>query len=177
VRGLAAVVAAKEAGAAFVAITGFGERDASRLDLARRFGADLAIDVATDDPAVALKKATSGLADVVVDVTAKAPSAFAQAVALVRPGGTVVVAGTRGFGKGTPGFEPDIVVFKEVRIQGALGVDERAYDAAFALLTSGKYPFADVPRGVAPLDGAEDLLLTMAGETGETPPLHAVITP
>jgi alcohol dehydrogenase len=177
VRGLAAVVAAKEAGAGFVIITGHGERDANRLELATRFGADLAIDVAVDDPAVALKKATSGLADLVVDVTAKAPTAFAQAVSIARPGGTIVVAGTRGFGKGTPGFEPDIVVFKELRIQGALGVDERAYDAAFALLTSGKYPFADVPRGVAPLDGAEDLILTMAGETDAQAPLHAVITP
>lgn len=177
VRGLAAVVAAKEAGASFVVVTGYGERDRPRLDLARRFGADLAVDVATDDASSALKKATDGLADVVVDVTAKAPTAFAQAISLVRPGGTVVVAGTRGFGKGTPGFEPDIVVFKEVRIQGALGVDERAYDAAFALLTSGRYPFADVPRRVAKLDEAEDLLLTMAGEKDETPPLHGVLTP
>jgi alcohol dehydrogenase len=177
VRGLAALVATKEAGAAFVAVTGYGERDHSRLELAARFGADLTIDVAVDDPGRALKKATGGLADLVVDVTAGAPAAFAQAVAMARPGGTIVVAGTRGFGHGTPGFEPDVVVFKELRIQGALGVDAPAYDAAFDLLASGKYPFADVPRQVADLDHAEDLILTMAGEGDAAPPLHGVLVP
>jgi alcohol dehydrogenase len=177
VRGLAAVVACKEAGAAFVAVTGYGERDHERLALATRFGADLVIDVAVDDPARALKKATGGLADVVVDVTAKAPAAFAQAVSMARPGGTIVVAGTRGFGSGTPGFEPDIVVFKELRIQGALGVDATSYDTAFELLASNKYPFADIPRRVAPLAEAEDLILTMAGEGAEPPPLHGVLVP
>jgi alcohol dehydrogenase len=177
IRGLAAVVATREAGAAFVAITGRGERDRSRLDLAAQFGADLTIDVATDDPAAALKRATGGLADVVIDVTAKAPAAFAQAISLARPGGTVVVAGTRGFGTGAPGFEPDLVVYKEITIRGALGVDGPAYATAFELLTSGKYPFADIPRRVAHLDDAEDLLLTMAGEGAEPPPVHGVLVP
>jgi alcohol dehydrogenase len=177
VRGLAAVVATKDAGAGFVMVTGSGERDRTRLDLATAFGADLVVDVAVEDPATALKRATGGLADVVVDVTAKAPAAFAQAVRLARPGGTIVVAGTRGFGTGTPGFEADLVVYKELRIVGALGVDGPAYETAFALLTSGRYPFADLPRRVADLDGAEDLLLTMAGEGDATPPLHAVVVP
>ncbi|MBA3654179.1 MAG: alcohol dehydrogenase catalytic domain-containing protein [Actinobacteria bacterium] len=177
IRGLAALVAIKEAGAAFVVVTGYGERDAARLELARRFGADLTVDVAVEDPAVALKKATGGLAELVVDVTARAPAALGQAVAMARPGGTIVVAGTRGFGAGTPGFESDLVVFKELRIQGALGVDAPSYDRAFELLVSGKYPFADVPRAVADLTSAEDLILLMAGEAGVAPPIHAVVVP
>src|SRR5688500_10624214 len=97
IRGLATACAAKEAGAAFVLVTGCGQRDHARLEEARRFGADLVIDVAEEDPVVALRRTTGGPgADVVVDVTAKAPAAFAQAVALARPEGTVVVAGTRG---------------------------------------------------------------------------------
>ena len=48
--------------------------------------------MATEDAAQELKKAAGGSADVVLDVTAKAPAAFAQAVALARRGGTVVVA-------------------------------------------------------------------------------------
>src|SRR3954470_9246959 len=83
IRGLSACVAAKEAGAAFVAITGVGPRDTARLELAAQFGADLAIDVSVDNPAKALRAATGGrLADVVVDVTAKAPAALAQGVAM-----------------------------------------------------------------------------------------------
>jgi len=90
VRGLSAAAAAKEAGAAFVMVTGLGARDANRLALAREFGADLAVDVATTDPARALRDATGGLADVVVDVTAKAPAALGQAVSLARAASTTV---------------------------------------------------------------------------------------
>ena len=126
VRGLCAVAAAKQAGARFVMVTGVGQRDDERLKLATEFGADLTADVATTDPAVALKQATGGLADVVVDVTAKAPAALAQAIGLARPGGTVVLAGTRG-SEQTPGFLPDLIVFKELRILGALGVDVAAH--------------------------------------------------
>jgi alcohol dehydrogenase len=159
IRGLCAAAAAKEAGAGFVMVTGLGPRDAGRLALASQFGADLAVDVAVDDPVAALTKETGGLADVVIDVTAKAPAAFAQAIALARPAGTVVVAGTRGFGSGAPGFSSDVVVFKELRVIGALGVDATAY------------------RRCARPDDAEDLLATMAGERDGVPPVHGVLTP
>ena len=175
VRGLSVAVAAKEAGAGFVMVTGLGERDAPRLEMAKSFGADLTVDVAVDDPVAALREATGGLADVVVDVTAKAPAALAQAVALARAGGTVVLAGTRGE-HSAPGFRPDDLVYKELRVLGALGVDTPAYEAALELLVSGRYPFEQLTRQVAGLDDADRLLRTMAGE-GDSPPLHAVIDP
>ena len=175
VRGLCAAAAAKEAGAGFVMVTGLGPRDASRLALAGDFGADLAVDVASDDPVRALQGATGGLADVVVDVTAKAPAAFAQAIALARTAGTVVVAGTRGWGTGAPGFSPDAVVYKELNIVGALGVDAPAYRAALKLLASGRYPFSALPRRCVGLDGAAELLALMGGD--DVPPVHGVLTP
>jgi alcohol dehydrogenase len=175
VRGLSAAAAAKDAGAGFVMITGRGQSDAERLAVAADFGADLAVDVADADPVRALRDATGGLADVVVDVTAKAPEAFAQAVALARAGGTVVVAGTRG--GPVREFQPDHIVFKELRVVGALGVDSGAYLAALALLASGRYPFADLPRRVAALDDAEELIRSLAGEGDEPPPVHGVIAP
>lgn len=177
IRGLCAAVAAKEAGAALVAMTGFGERDRERLTQAAAFGVDLVIDVATEDPARALKQATGGLADVVVDVTAKAPSAFAQGVALARPGATMVVAGTRG-GGGAPGFEPDHVVYKELRVIGSLGVDYPAYRAAVDLLASRRWPFEQLSRRVVGFDDLPALLDVMSGaDTSTTPPLHGVVTP
>lgn len=175
VRGLSAAAAAKEAGAAFVLVTGRGRRDAERLAVAGDFGADLVVDVAAADPVRTLRDATGGLADVVVDVTAKAPEALAQAVSLARPAGTVVVAGTRG--GPVPEFQADHVVFKELHIVGALGVDSAAYRAALELLAGGRYPFADLPRRVVGLDGAEDLIRSLAGEADVPPPVHGVVAP
>jgi alcohol dehydrogenase len=177
VRGLSACAAAREAGAGFVLVTGVGPGDADRLALAASFGADLAVDVSTTDPVAALREATGGrLADVVLDVTAKAPAALAQAIGIARVGGTVVLAGTRGSAE-TPGFWPDTIVYKELRILGALGVDAPAYRAALDLLATGRYPFADLPRRVVGLDDAEDLVRSMAGESPDPPPVHGVIQP
>ncbi len=176
IRGISALVAAKEAGAAFVMVTGYGPNDAPRLETAKNFGADLVVDVAVDNPGVALNGATGVLADVVVDVTAKAPAALGQAIGIARPGGVIVMAGTRGSGE-TPGFWPDMIVYKELHIVGALGVDAPAYKKALEILSSGAYPFADLRREVADLDTTSILLGKMAGEGSEAPPIHGVLTP
>src|SRR3954451_24608898 len=176
IRGLSACVAAKEAGASFVAVTGVGPRDTDRLGLASRFGAGLAIDVAVEHTGQALPQATGGRqADVVVDVTAKAPTALGQAVGLARPGGTIVLAGTRGTDD-TPGFAPDHVVYKELTVVGALGVDVVAYRDAIEVLVSGRWPFEELPRTAAGFDDVEGLLQAMAGER-EAAPVHGVFTP
>ncbi|HVX19444.1 MAG TPA: medium chain dehydrogenase/reductase family protein [Acidimicrobiales bacterium] len=175
IRGLCAAAAAREAGAGFVMVTGRGPRDEGRLAIAAEFGADLAVDVERHDPVKALHGATGGLAHVVVDVTAKAPAAFAQAIRLARAGGRVVVAGTRGGGE-APGFSPDAVVYKELQVFGALGVDVVAYRAAVDLLVADRYPFGALPRAVVGLDGVERLLRSMAGE-GDLPPVHGVVRP
>jgi alcohol dehydrogenase len=176
VRGLSACAAAKHAGAGFVMVTGCGERDAPRLDAARDFGADLAVDVEHTDPVHALRDAVGRLADVVVDVTAKAPAAFVQAIDLARRGGTVVYAGTRGGNRVPASFDPDVIVYKELRLLGALGVDTDAYTAAFELLAQGRFPFDALPRRVVGFDGVGELLGVMAGDGG-VPPVHGVVVP
>jgi alcohol dehydrogenase len=75
------------------------------------------------------------------------------------------------------GFWSDMIVFKELRVLGALGVDVTAYRATLDLLASGRYPFASLPRRCVGLDDAEDLLATMAGERDDVPPLYGVLTP
>ena len=62
------------------------------------------------------------------------------------------------------------------QIIGALGVDAPAYRDALAILASGRWPFADLPRETASLDTVDALLETMAGER-DVPPVHAVLVP
>ncbi len=194
IRGLSVTAAAHDAGAGHIMVVGKGPGDAGRLALAPSFGASATVDSSLGDPVATLMEACGRLADVVVDVTARAPEALAQAVALARPGGTVVLAGTRGSAQ-TPDFHPDLLVYKELRVLGALGVDAPAYRAALDLLASGRYPFENLPRLTVPLDPAAvgGLLTAMGGGTasegsggghldgghhdGADRPVHGVVVP
>ncbi len=177
IRGLSVAAAAKDAGASFVLMTGLGPRDLPRLEQAKAFGVDLAVDVSTTDPVRALRQAGFRGADVVVDVTAKAPAAFAQAIKLATTGGRVVLAGTRGAGANTPGFDPDHIVYKELTVLGTLGVDYPAYEQALRLLGSRRFPFEQLPRETVGLDGAEELIARLAGEAEGAVPVHGVVLP
>ena len=81
-------------------------------------------------------------------------------------------------GGGAPGFEPDHVVYKELRVIGSLGVDYPAYRAAVDLLASRRWPFEQLSRRVVGFDDLPALLDVMSGaDTSTTPPLHGVVTP
>ena len=92
------------------------------------------------------------------------------------PGARIVLAGTRNSTE-TPGFDPDHIVYKELHLLGALGVDAPAYRAALDLLATDRWPFRGVARRIEPPGGAADLLATMAGEGDAPPPVHAVLVP
>ena len=173
-RGIAAVAAAKAAGAGYVAVVGRGGRDAERLAAARRFGADLTVDVAEEDPVAALTAATGGLADVVVDATANAPSAWAMAVRLAAREGRICVAGIHG-DEPVPAFRPDDIVTKELTVRGVLGARSEDFAAATGLLAARAAEFSSVPTATATLDDLPELLAVMAGEGTAPPPVFAAL--
>lgn len=118
-RGLLAVVAAREAGAAKIIVTGTA-RDAHRLSLARELGADETIVVDDDDPVQRVSDLTDGrLADIVVDVSSFSTEPITQAIEMVRPGGKVVVAGLKSM-KPVPNFLSDKLITKEISMLGVL---------------------------------------------------------
>ncbi len=174
-RGLAAAVAARAAGARFVMVTGRGRRDQDRLRLAGAFGADLTVDVETSDPVDALREAAGGPADVVVDASANAPEAFAQAIALAGRRGRVVVVGIHGDAD-VPGFRPDAIVTKELHVLGTLGAETDDFRRALALLHAERDRFAALPAVTVDLEGLNDLLATMAAG-GEGVPVFAALIP
>jgi len=176
-RGLGSVLAAKEAGAGQIIITGL-ERDAAKLALAREFGADLTLTVDQDDIRRAVREATSGRGpDVVIDVTSYATSAVTLAIDLARRGGRVVLAGTKGLGNPVPDFFSDRIVIKELTVLGALGVDHANYERAIRLIESRKYPLERMHTHTMPLDQAERALRLLAGEEPGEDAIHIALVP
>src|SRR5205814_1167643 len=83
------------AGAGTIIVTGLSA-DRHKLALARDLGADHTIDVEREEVVARVHELTAGqLADVVVDVSAFATQPVVDALEIVRPGGTVVLAGRR----------------------------------------------------------------------------------
>jgi threonine dehydrogenase-like Zn-dependent dehydrogenase len=174
-RGLCAVVAAREAGARCVIVTGLG-RDARKLDLARELGADVTIDVDRDDPVGIVRDVTGGGADVVVDTTPYAPRSLAQAVAMAARRGRIVLAGLKGR-RPTPDLFADDVIYKELTIRGVLSMPYADFERAVALLEARKYPLEKLHTHSFPVEQAAQAILTLAGRVPGAQAIHVAIVP
>jgi threonine dehydrogenase-like Zn-dependent dehydrogenase len=174
-RGLASVVAAREAGAGTVIVTGLG-RDEAKMALAREFGADLTIDVEAQDPVAAVMEATDGQGvDRVVDTTPYATDAVIQALDMVRNGGTVVLAGLKGSNR-VPEFPSDRIIQKSLTVRGVMGVDYDSFVTAIRVIESGKYPLEKMHTHEFPLEEADRAIRTLSGEANE-PAISVTIEP
>jgi alcohol dehydrogenase len=91
--GLAAMVGARLYSPSHVVAI---DKAAIRLDAAKRFGADIAVDNSHEDPLTAIRSVTDGLgADVAIEAVG-VPSSFELAAELIRPGGRVANIGVHG---------------------------------------------------------------------------------
>ena len=174
-RGLASVIAAREAGAGTIVVTGL-EADAPKLALAREFGADVTVDVEHDDARRRILDATDGGADVVVEVTSYATQPVAAALDYVRPGGTIVLAGVKGL-KPVPDFVSDKIVLKEIVVRGAIGVTNTGYAAAIRLIESRRLPLEKLHTHDFGLRDAELAIRTLAGEAPGPRSIHSCLLP
>jgi 2-desacetyl-2-hydroxyethyl bacteriochlorophyllide A dehydrogenase len=175
-RGLASVIAAREAGAGTIIITGL-TADEPKLALAKELGADVTVDVEREDPVSAVRDANGGkLADVVVDVTAYAVEAITQSINMAKRGGRVILAGTKG-PKPVPDFISDRIVIKELTIRGAFGVDWPSYERAIKTIESGKYPLDKLHTHTLPLEEAERAIRILAREEPGEDAIHIALVP
>lgn len=174
-RGLCAVIAAHEAGASRVIITGL-HRDAHKLGLARELGAEVTIDVEAQDPVQRVMELTDGRGmDVVLDTTPYATNAVAQAVRMVKEQGTVVVAGLKG-GRPLSELSSDDLVWKQVTLKGVRGVEFSAFQRAVETIHAQRYPLHRLHTHSFPIEDAEQALKTLSGEAGEAA-IHVAIVP
>ena len=175
-RGLASVLACREAGAAQIIVTGLAA-DAAKLALAREFGADATIDVENEDARARVRELTGGQgADVVVDVSSYSTGPVVEALDHVRMGGTIVLAGVKGF-REIPGFVSDKLVMKEVTLRGAIGVTSTGYANAIRLLERRKYPVERMHTHDFGLREAELAIRTLAREVPGEASIHSCLVP
>jgi threonine dehydrogenase-like Zn-dependent dehydrogenase len=175
-RGLSSVLACREAGAGKIIVTGI-EADARKLELARAFGADHTIDVQNEDARRRIQELTDGQgADVVVDVSSYATEPVVQSLDFVCMGGTVVLAGTKGF-KPIPDFVSDKIVVKEINLRGAIGVTSSGYRSAIAMIEKGESPIFDMHTHRFDLREAELAVRTLAREIPDEESIHSCLIP
>ena len=175
-RGLASVLACREVGAGQIIVTGLAA-DARKLELARRFGADATIDVENENARRRIEELTDGRgADVVVDVSSYAVEPVTGALDYVKSGGTVVLAGVKGF-KEVPGFVSDKVVLKEITIRGAIGVTSTGYTSAIRLIESRRYPIAEMHTHDFALPEAERAIQMLARQIPGEESIHSCLLP
>jgi len=182
-RGLACVVAAREAGASTVIVTGLAS-DVAKLALARDLGADHALVVDGEgrvDGHVPLGSVVDDLthgrlADRVVDTTPIAVGPIADAVDAVRPGGVIVLAGIKG-ARPLVGVLPDRVITKAIDVRGALSVESWGYQQAIRLVASHRYPLERLHTHTLPIERAAHGIELLAGEVAGETAIHVTIVP
>jgi threonine dehydrogenase-like Zn-dependent dehydrogenase len=171
-RGIACAVAALAAGAEHVTVTGLAE-DRHKLELATELGVQRTVDIAVEDPVdVVLGDSPRGV-DVVIDTTPRATQPIRDAVAMVRTGGRIVVAGFKG--ETVDDFPLDEVTHKEVTIQGVLGTGSEHYRRAIAMLAATNLPLRRLQTHVLSLEEVERGIQILAGEVVGERPLNVVI--
>lgn len=174
-RGLACVIACREAGANRVIISGLPS-DAAKLELAQVLGASDIVVVDPADPHSLIDQIGASVVDVAIDVVPVATRPVVDAIDAVRSGGTVVLSGIKGM-RAIPDFVSDKIIFKGLDVRGARAYSPRSQKLAVDAIASGRYDFTDWHTHILPLERGEEAIQILGGEidTGRTA-IHVTVT-
>jgi threonine dehydrogenase-like Zn-dependent dehydrogenase len=173
-RGLACTVAAHEAGAAQIIVTGLS-RDAHKLALAPEFGASAVINVEQEDTVERVRELTDGEGvDVVIDAVPEDATPIVHALEAARVGGTIVVAGVRA----SPAEEFPVgrITGRQLHLIGVSATTPWSVSNALRVLAEGRYPFHKLHSHSVGLEGVEDAVRILGGEV-EGAPIHMTVVP
>jgi threonine dehydrogenase-like Zn-dependent dehydrogenase len=175
-QGLCCVMAAKQAGAGRIIITGTS-KDARRLEVAIALGADDVIDVDREDALARILAITDGRGvDVIVDCTVGAGTAptLLGIEAAKRRGGTMVVQGEGN--QEFPSFPIGRLTRKGMTLKSARGHSYRAVELALHQLASRRFPVELMTThrfGLADVDYA----IKSVGGQGAPGAIHVSVMP
>ena len=174
-QGLAGVIAAKEAGASCIIITGRSHHQL-RFELAKEYGASYCIDIEKENPIEAVREITKGrMADIVMDTTGN-PEGAIDALNLVKIGGVIILPGLYGATTKVPLFL-DKIVFNEIKVLGVFSHNISSVIPAITLAESRKYAIEKMVTHRFSLDEAEKAVQTMGREVKVENLIKAVILP
>ena len=155
--GLSAVMVAAALGARPIAID---IREES-LAMARRFGAEYAINAATtDDVAAAVRDLTDGGAQLSLDALGSAQTA-ANSLRSLRRRGRHVQVGLLAGSEFQPRLPLELVIGRELEIYGSHGLAAADYGPLLELVVTGKIPVREMVRRTISLDEAPAALAEM----------------
>ncbi|MCZ6515323.1 MAG: zinc-binding dehydrogenase [Acidobacteria bacterium] len=133
--------------------------DRPRLNLARELGADITVDVETENAVEKVNEIGDGLGlHVVIDATGHS-AALKQALELVRPGGRITKVG---WGPTPLNFSLDPLVQKAVTLQGSFSHNYPMWEQSIKLLAEGKIRTQPLAEKIAPLADWESCVVGMA---------------
>ncbi len=175
-QGLACVIAAKEAGAGAIIVTGLGtQSDARRLALAGRLGATHTIDVSRRDVLETVADITGGeMADLVLDCAAGGTETIISAIGLARKSGRIILGGWKF--RDVPNFPSDTLVKRFLTVKGMRGHSFEAVEMGLGIIAGKRYPLHQMATHVFGLDEVDLALRTVGGE-GEPDAIHCAIDP
>jgi L-iditol 2-dehydrogenase len=167
--GLLTLLVARLKGAGITIVT---DRSAHRLDLARKLGADVVVNVAEQDPVAAVQAATGGRGvDAAIEAVGIAPT-VQQALAITRIGGHITW-----IGNSAPEVSLNMqhVVTREIAIRGVYAFTSTEFDQSIGLLVSGRLNVDPLIERVAPLADGPQLIHDLAKGTLDA--VKVVLTP
>jgi len=173
-RGLACVVAAREAGAARIIVGGRGLRP-WKLDLARQLGATDVVNTDRQSVVYVVREVTDGaMADRAIDTTPHAVKPVEDCIGSLRAEGTLVLTANKE--NAVPNFVARIIS-QALTVRGAYSVSEWAKRQAVRVLSSGRLDLSGVHTHTLPITELDQAMRILGGEVEGEEPLHITVVP
>jgi len=171
-QGISAAAVAKESGANPIIVVGLS-RDRARLEMAKRFGADITLTSDEEDPLEAVSEITDGkMADIVMDVSSSSSGAE-LAYSLAGKGAAFVMPGLY---KEKVSLDLNRAVVNELRLFGVYSHDFKAVRPAIKMVRNSRLPFEELISHCFPLEEAEKAVHLVGGK-GDEVPLKVLLDP
>jgi threonine dehydrogenase-like Zn-dependent dehydrogenase len=175
-QGLACVVAAREAGAQKIIVTGLSNAtDQHRLALAKTLGADHTIDIDSQDLLETVAAITGGdMADLVIDCASGGTDSVKTALQLARKRGVVILAGQKR--RKVPEFDSDMIIARFLTVKGMRGHSYESVELALQLIAANRHHVTDMSTHTFALKETDLALRSLVGQ-GVEAAIHMTVDP